>query len=72
LVDEYVKAGKLSLPPVLERIPMRRLARPSEVADLIYYLCSDESSYITGQVIAVDGGFLADYGVAPPEASRGS
>ena len=67
LVAEYVQAGRLTLGPVLERIPMRRMAKPSEIADLIYYLCSDESSYITGQVIAVDGGFLADYGVAPPE-----
>jgi NAD(P)-dependent dehydrogenase (short-subunit alcohol dehydrogenase family) len=74
LVDEYVKAGKLALAPVLERIPMRRLARPSEIADLIYYLCTDAASYVTGQIIAVDGGFLADYGVAPPnnEPSRGS
>jgi 3-oxoacyl-[acyl-carrier protein] reductase len=66
-VAEYVKAGQLALGPVLERIPMRRMAKPSEIADLIYYLCSEQASYITGQVIAVDGGFLADYGIAPPE-----
>jgi 3-oxoacyl-[acyl-carrier protein] reductase len=67
LVAEYVKSGRLALAPVLERIPMRRMARPAEIADVIYYLCSEQASYITGQVIAVDGGFLADYGVAPPE-----
>ena len=73
MVEEYVKAGQASpLGPILARIPMRRLAKPCEIADLIYYLCSEQSSYITGQVIAVDGGFLADYGVAPPEASPGS
>jgi len=63
LVQDYVKTGRLALEPILNRIPMRRMGKPHEVADLICYLCSEESSYITGQVIAVDGGFLADYGV---------
>jgi NAD(P)-dependent dehydrogenase (short-subunit alcohol dehydrogenase family) len=67
LVEEYVQSGRLALGPILERIPMRRMARANEVADLIYYLCSDHASYVTGQVIAVDGGFLADYGVARSE-----
>jgi 3-oxoacyl-[acyl-carrier protein] reductase len=70
LVDEYIKSGKLAPGPILERIPMRRMCKPSEVADLIYYLCSDQASYVTGQVIAVDGGFLADYGVPPPEDGK--
>ena len=74
LVEEYVKTGRLALEPILARIPMRRMARPQEVADLICYLCSEQSSYITGQVIAVDGGFLADYGVpaAPSVPQAGS
>jgi 3-oxoacyl-[acyl-carrier protein] reductase len=46
----------------LERIPMRRFASPQEAADLIIYLCSEGASYITGQCIAVDGGFLAAQG----------
>lgn len=41
---------------IVEQIPMRRLGRPEEVADLIYYLCSDASSYVTGAEIAVNGG----------------
>jgi NAD(P)-dependent dehydrogenase (short-subunit alcohol dehydrogenase family) len=64
LVEEYVKSGRLALEPILARIPMKRMARPAEIADVICYLCSDEASYITGQVIAADGGFLVDYGVA--------
>jgi 3-oxoacyl-[acyl-carrier protein] reductase len=73
LVQEYVKTGRLALEPILARIPMRRMARPQEIADLICYLCSEESSYITGQVIAVDGGFLADYGVpAAPSVPQAS
>jgi 3-oxoacyl-[acyl-carrier protein] reductase len=39
-----------------EEIPMRRLARPEEVADAIVWLASDRASYVTGQTILVDGG----------------
>lgn len=41
---------------VLDTIPMKRMAEPSEVAELIAFLASDSSSYITGQVINIDGG----------------
>ena len=41
---------------IVETIPMRRLGAPSEVADTIYYLCSDESSYVTGAEIHINGG----------------
>ena len=37
-------------------IPMRRLGETNEVADLIEFLCSEKSSYITGAEIAIDGG----------------
>jgi NAD(P)-dependent dehydrogenase (short-subunit alcohol dehydrogenase family) len=40
-----------------DRTPLRRYARPSEIAEAALFLLSDASSYITGQVIAVDGGF---------------
>jgi len=39
-----------------QRIPMGRLGRPEDVADAVCFLASDEASYITGQVLAVNGG----------------
>ena len=39
-------------------IPLKRMGKATEVANLIYFLGSDESSYITGQVINVDGGMV--------------
>lgn len=44
-------------------MPMRRIGRPEEVAATVVWLCSDESSYITGATIPIDGGKLA--GMAP-------
>lgn len=45
--------------PLLRRIPMRRPAEPAEVADAVLWLLSDESRYVTGTSVAVDGGWLA-------------
>lgn len=36
---------------------IQRMGKPDEIADSVFYLLSDQSSYITGQVLAVDGGF---------------
>ena len=40
------------------QIPLKRMGTAKEVADLIYFLGSDESAYITGQVINIDGGMV--------------
>lgn len=45
--------------------PMQRAGEPEEIAPLAVYLASDESSYVTGQAIAVDGGITATYPFTP-------
>ncbi len=41
---------------LVEGIPLRRLGEPEEVAKAIYYLCTDQSSYVTGAEIHINGG----------------
>lgn len=41
-----------------EQIPLKRMGKASEVADVIYFLGSEQSTYITGQVINIDGGMI--------------
>jgi 3-oxoacyl-[acyl-carrier protein] reductase len=43
-------------PEYLKSIPLRRFAKPSDIADCVAFLASDQASYITGQTIVIDGG----------------
>jgi NAD(P)-dependent dehydrogenase (short-subunit alcohol dehydrogenase family) len=50
--DIYVKYG---------RIPLRRYAEPEDMAGPAFFLCSDDSRYVTGQILMVDGGASATF-----------
>jgi NAD(P)-dependent dehydrogenase (short-subunit alcohol dehydrogenase family) len=60
-VREVVKTpeGRRYVDLIREQHPMKRLGAPNEVARAILFLASDEASFITGAVLAVDGGYLA-------------
>lgn len=57
LIAQGLEDGSLREDWMLERIPMRRLAKPFEIAEAVYFLASDVASYITGQCLIVDGGW---------------
>lgn len=42
---------------IKENLPIKRLAEPSEIAELIYFLASEKNSFVTGQTIFADGGY---------------
>lgn len=46
----------LSKDKILPMIPLARIGKPEEIAEVVSFLCSDKASYITGQVISVNGG----------------
>lgn len=52
------KLGENVKQSILEQIPLGRMGEPKEVAKVVKFLASDDSSYITGQVIHIDGGML--------------
>jgi len=56
LIRDQLAAGTLDL-EVLDRVPMRRLARVEDVVGAIAFLLGDKASFITGQTLYVDGGY---------------
>ncbi len=61
--SEVVDAALEAYPEMLDRIrqwvPMERVADSVEIARVVLWLCSEDASYITGQALAPDGGWLA-------------
>jgi NAD(P)-dependent dehydrogenase (short-subunit alcohol dehydrogenase family) len=53
---------------ILSRTPLRRLGEPDEVAEVVAFLLSDAASYITGEIVYIDGGRRALNYTMPPKA----
>jgi len=54
-----VKQDPKIMEAMLARVPMRRVGKPEEVSNLVLFLASDVSSYMTGSTVVIDGGWLA-------------
>ena len=50
--------GEETIRDLVEQTPLGRLGRPEDIAEAVVYLASDKASFVTGQVLAVDGAFV--------------
>ncbi len=56
--DMTEKLNEQQRQAILSNVPIKRLGKPEDVAKTVLFLCSNDSDYITGQVITVDGGLV--------------
>jgi NAD(P)-dependent dehydrogenase (short-subunit alcohol dehydrogenase family) len=69
-LKQAIQAGRLEYDTIVQRIPLGRFAEPAEIADAVVFLASDQARFITGQVLAVDGGYTANGGWIPLKSDR--
>ncbi len=56
---QHIRSGRIQIDALQKRIPLGRLASVQDVANAVSFLVSDKASFITGQSLYVDGGYLA-------------
>jgi glucose 1-dehydrogenase len=61
-MDAALKKDANEMQQLLSEIPLRRMGRPEEVADLAVFLASDAASYVTGSTFVIDGGMMRQSG----------
>ena len=59
MVQDLIDAGTLDEAPLTGRIPAGRLGTPDHIASAVAWLAGEEADYVTGETLAVDGGWLA-------------
>ena len=69
LTDNLTRAGTAAQQAAAAAMPLRRVGQPEEVAAAVVWLCSDESGFITGTTLTIDGGKLA--GTPPFQVKAG-
>jgi 3-oxoacyl-[acyl-carrier protein] reductase len=58
IIETSMSDATFSKEAIHQMVPMKRAGKPSEVADLVSFLASDQATYITGQIISINGGMI--------------
>jgi len=58
IIDTAMSQGSFSAEVIARMVPMKRVGRADEVADLVGFLASEQAAYISGQIISINGGMI--------------